>query len=42
MGFTLFCEENLFGGILNWAFLGFYPGAPRGLVRRGANSVCFG
>jgi hypothetical protein len=35
IGFTLFCEENLNGGIRIWDFLGFWVGIHVGLVRRG-------
>jgi hypothetical protein len=44
-GFTLFCEENLFGGIWIYSFLGFYPWVHVGVLRRGDNLCyceCFG
>jgi hypothetical protein len=39
--FTLIYEENWNGGILNWAFLGFYSGFYVGLLRRGDKQCAF-
>jgi hypothetical protein len=35
MGFTLFCEENFYGGIGFWNFLRFWAVVHVALVRRG-------
>jgi hypothetical protein len=37
--FTLNCEENSKGGILNWAFLRFWSGVHVGGRRRGGQFV---
>jgi hypothetical protein len=39
-GFTLFCEEKLFGGIGIWVFLEFWSVLSRGGLRRG-DIKCF-
>jgi hypothetical protein len=38
-GFTLNCEENLFGGIEIWDFWGFWSGLHVGPLRWGTNGV---
>jgi hypothetical protein len=38
-GFTLIYEENLFGGIEIWVFLGFWSVIHVGLLRWGTNGV---
>jgi hypothetical protein len=37
--FTLIYEENFLGGILNWAFLGFWAEVHVGILRRGDSCV---
>jgi hypothetical protein len=39
---TLIYEEKLIGGILNWDFLGVYPGLHVDPLRRGGTLLCFG
>jgi hypothetical protein len=38
---ALNCEENLIGGILNWAFLGVSSGFHVDTLRRGDIKCCF-
>jgi hypothetical protein len=39
---TLNCEENVFGGIWIWCFLGFWSGFHVKPLRRGGTTVFYG
>jgi hypothetical protein len=40
--FTLIYEENVFGGILNWGFFGFWAWFHVRVLRRGGTQCAFG